>query len=500
VAYKIAGSTAVDKDSAHTVEKLCINCYLKQIEDKVVIRQKQGTVKIDDIDALGRGGFSVKIAAFKNVFLVVIGDSLYTLSDKLQLTKQLGPDGEDPPKILGTERAQFAESVSNVAIVGGGNFFLWNPNDGLRKIDKLKTGDGGESHANFGYVLDVIGINQQFVIATKDDSIKDVLLASSAPGQDDVFYNTAYTPDDSDPDETKAIEAQASYFFVYNRSTISLYDISLRTGNNAQYLFNYSPNLSVMMNFGIVGRDAYTRIKQALFFISDTVANEEPDIYVLNGSSPQSIGNFIIQDAIKHEVDLSSIKIEAYQKDKQDFLVLHLNNATYQYSLSTSQWNKLESNANDDNKSAINYRNQYFVNDSRTGKYIVFDKYEKRYGYLDMDVGTEYGQNITATFYTEEIVNAPIPTTWLGLTGNFGYYKQYEAPVIAVTCIKNGLGGGLIQGSIKMPIGGNRKRYLKEMVGSKIEGSHTYKLEITGAYKYEFDAAFYTNEEARALR
>ncbi|BAQ84271.1 hypothetical protein [uncultured Mediterranean phage uvMED] len=490
----IETGTQTDLTTANTVERLAVNTYARGAK----LRKKAGVKKLNDIGARGRGFHFCDTSEIPSTLLGVFGDKLCTITEQ-GFTEYQNTEG-DTPAITGTEPVRFITTIQNVCFVAGGQYFVFNPSRGLKVVDQYQNLQQGANAApgnKFGFIESIAYRNNRVHLISFDPIVNDVIEFHSQTNDDEKFSSTAFEVDDSGPDRTVDIASDGEELMFLNSDAITFWTYTLQSN---PFLYQYTRLEGRQINLGPIARDTWSKNDRIMFVLSNTAETKEIDIFAVQGQSYQGIAPDVIKRALKAEgLDkLKKARLELYEQDSIEFLLVHLTNQTFQLNITNSEWIELTGIEDGPRNRKTNHRFQFYTRDLRNNRIIVADKYTNSYGVSDEQLGNEYGKPIKQLLYTGQFNDLKIIR--MALVGNFGGYKQNQIPSLVLSISNDNINYANNAMFKRFP-----KNYQYDQksfsfqVGDYFKGFISFQLEITSSTRFELEKTILLNESAKGL-
>ena len=299
----------------------------------------------------------------------VSGNSLISVSASGTVTV-LGTSGVD---IIGP-RAAMPYSFNNQAIVIDGNYYLYNPTDGVVQV----------TDPDLGEPYDCTWINGLFVF-TDGEFIYHTDLEDET-----VIDPLKYATSEFAPDRTLGLGTTTdNKLIAFNRFTIEFF------ANEPNEFFAFTRLESRNINAGIIGTHAKCQIQGQWYFLGGPVEGNV-SLYRMGVGVAEPIGSRetdrILQQYTADELFLASM--ESRIVDNYRYILLMLPNETLMCNLEILEaigpaqaWSLLTSGS----AGPAPYRGVNAVYDARIPAWVVGDIYGPDLGKLDVTVATHYG-------------------------------------------------------------------------------------------------------------
>lgn len=308
------------------------------------------------------------------------GDSLITVSQSGFITN-LG----EIPSTTGLPQASWAHSFNTQAIVANGNYYLYDPNNGLRQI----------TDAGVGSPIDFIWIDGYYFFTDGET------LYHTDIDNEEVIDPLNFATSEFSPDPTLGLlKTQDNQVAVFNRYTTEWFI------NRGTTQFAFERIAGKAVKGGIIG----THCKCELggnFFVLGGRKEESPSVHIIIPGNMQSVATREIDRVIAQysEAQLSSVIMESRVEKRDMFVLVHLPNEVLLYNHTVAQsfgpeqaWTILTIGVNQEPWTCVN--GVFDPRLSSSGGWVYGDKERMRLGYLNDDVSTFYEEKQEFIFYS----------------------------------------------------------------------------------------------------
>lgn len=342
------------------------------------LRPADGIIKFGEGPGIDRGGIN-----WKGICYRVMGQKFVSINSLGSITI-IGDVG-------GIGEVSLTYSFDYLAIVSGGNVFLFNPQNGIRQIiDK-----------NLGDVIDAEWIAGYFVFT---DGVSLIVTELNDPFSIDPLK---YGASEFNPDNITALQELDNEMYVLNRITIEVFQVVGTTGFPLQTI------AGAQVQRGCVGPRGCCVFMEQVFFVGNGF-NEQVSIYVLAKSRSTSIATEEIDLILNQysEEQLASVICEGRVGRGYSHLWIRLPDRTLVYDYGSSirlqepVWFILNSSI--DSLGAYRAKNLVWC----YNKWLVGDCLSQNIGYLSSDISSQYGDLITWEFGTTIIYNKGLGATF----------------------------------------------------------------------------------------
>ncbi len=283
----------------------------------------------------------------------------------------------------GDTQASLAQSFNTQAIVSGGNYYLYDPDNGFREVTDADVGDPIDVTWVDNYYFFTDG---EFIYHTDIDDEEQI---------DPLKFATS----EFSPDKTLGVlKTEDNQVAVFNRFSTEWFV------NRATENFAFQRLAGQGVKSGIVGTHCKTEL-DGLFFVLGGRKEESPSFHIISPGRAQGFATREIDKILSqyNEAELENVVMESRVQDRDMFIITHLPNETLLYNHTVAKkfgneqaWSILEDAAQ--NNRAWPAINGAF--DGRNGKWLYGDKYSSRIGQLSNDVGSIYGEDVELVFYS----------------------------------------------------------------------------------------------------
>lgn len=291
----------------------------------------------------------------------VIGTTLYSILED-GTTTNVGEIGGD-------DRLSVAINGNQVCIVSSqSGAFIYSLANGLEQI----------TSADFYPSEKVVFIDQYF--AHLKQSSQTFFLSAIGDGMtyDALDFATA----EARPDLLLSIESDNGELWLFGEETSEVWS------NTGAADFPFARVNGAVLQKGIAGRDCVARMDNSVYWLgSDGV------VYRASGYAPQRVSTHAIETQIA-ALEWSDAFALTYSKEGHNFFILSFptSKQTFVFDAINGMWHERSSRvANIDREWRVSHLVYAF------GRQLAFDSYSGKIGEVDLDEGTEYGENIIRT-------------------------------------------------------------------------------------------------------
>lgn len=284
--------------------------------------------------------------------------------------------------IPGLSQVSMPYSFNTQAVIGGGNFYLYDRVNGFRQV----------TDPNVRNPIDGVWIDGYYFLTDGEYLYHTTLIDES------VIAPLAYATAEFSPDPVLGLGKTADdKVIVFNRYTIEYF------ANVASTNFAFSRIQARAVKMGIVATHAKCEMNQNWYFVGSRKEGSL-GIHMLGVGDTTTISTRSVEMILSNytEQDLQGMSMEARSNDGTAFIIVHLPNETLLFNETIAKsagldnaWSILKRGTGTDTWRGING-----VFDPRVGKWIYGDKADLRIGYLDPLVTTQYGQSSEWVLYT----------------------------------------------------------------------------------------------------
>ena len=288
---------------------------------------------------------------------------------------KLNPDGtyDALGAVPNGGQGSIAFSFNNVAVVAGGNLYYYNPADGFRQI----------TDALVGSPIDIVWADGVFIMTDGTD------LYHSDPLDEENFLAADFGNAQFRPDLTNGLAINEDNELLAMGVTTTEYFTNRGAEN-----FLYIRVSQKAIKLGISGTHAKKEFK-GRFFVVGRREETAMGVHVIQGGGEESISTREIEQVLAEYSDdeLSSVTIDALERDGLKLVIIHLPNHVFLYNETVAEqigktyaWSILKTDVKGDTP----YRAKNFVLDGSTNKWICGDKQDSTIGYLDSSKANHY--------------------------------------------------------------------------------------------------------------
>lgn len=355
-------------------------------------------------------------SVFKNHFRVSGGDLITIATDGT--IDNLGA-------IDYTGQCVFNQTERNIAITTDSGCWLYNEDDGLRKI----------SDEDLGPVFDTVYINQRLIHTDGE------FIIVSDPGQDEVYDSLKYGTAEIDPDGILGLASISNRLLAIGGNTIEWFADAPVDGDT----FPYVRIESQLIESGSSGTHSKVMMNDSKGFKT---------VYMIGGGkndpvAVRSVGAGNAPKISTKEIDqilqgytnaeLSTAIVENRTIEASNFVIIHLPSHTLMIDLSASEalgnptWT-IQKSATTESSRWING-----VFDPRLGAFIYGDKLDGSIGTLKKEINTQYGEIVEEIFHTPIIPFRLSTVSELSIETLPGRNEPDTEPVLFLSSTTNGL-------------------------------------------------------------
>lgn len=284
--------------------------------------------------------------------------------------------------IPGMDQVSMPYSFNTQAVIGGGNFYLYDPVNGFRQVldENVKSPIDGVWIDGYYFLTD-----GEYLYHTdlNDESVVSPLAFATAEFSPDPTIGLGRTADDK--------------VIAWNRYTTEFF------ANVASSNFAFTRIQARALKIGMVATHAKCELNQNWYF---TGSRKEGSlgIHMLGVGDTTTISTRTVETILSKytDQDLQGMSMEARSNDGLAFVIVHLPGETLLFNETIAKaagldnaWSVLKRGTGSDTWRGING-----VFDPRVGKWIYGDKADLRLGALDPMVTSQYGQMGEWVLYT----------------------------------------------------------------------------------------------------
>lgn len=285
--------------------------------------------------------------------------------------------------IPGTERVSMADNGKELMILApGGKGYIVDETSGTPFVEI--TAPGFTANGN---PQQVVFVDSYFVCST--DSKKFI---RSDANQGTVWNALNFYSAESDPDDIVGLQ-------VYNNKLFVLGSEVTEEFNNNAGIFQRT---GFFIDKGLYAPFSTISTNNSFMWIGGGT-NESPAIWTLQGNSPVKISTTAIDSALQ-EFDFEEIQqafAYSYAQNGAYFVGFSLPTRTFEFNTITARWNERKSQIV--NSKGVTENIRWRVNSLVTAynKVLVGDSQDGRIGEVDVDIYSEYGNEIIRTITTQ---------------------------------------------------------------------------------------------------
>ncbi len=277
--------------------------------------------------------------------------------------------------IPGISQCSIAFSFNNIAIVGDGKLYYYNPTDGFRQIiDPI-----------VGSPIDIVWADGIFILTDGEDIYHSTVLNEEVFDPLD-FGNAQFRPDPTfglginEDNELIAFGVNTTEYFV----------------NQGTENFTYTRINLKALKLGILGTYCKKEMNGKWYCLSRR-EETSPSISVVQGGGSKKISSREVDKIIASigEEYLGLTTIDAFERDSVRYVLIHLPGQTLLYNENIGEsmgnalaWTILKSDTLGDKT----YRGRNFVRSPEISEWICGDKENGNIGLIDDSVATHYGE------------------------------------------------------------------------------------------------------------
>lgn len=292
--------------------------------------------------------------------------------------------------IAGSGQVSLPYSFNTQAIIGGGNYYLYDSVNGFRQVNDSDLGRPIDATWIDGYYFFTDG---EFVYHTDIDNESQI---------DPLKFATS----EFSPDPTLGVGITVdNKVIAFNRYTADFFQ------NQANEFFAFSILKGRSLNAGIVGTYAKVRIDfptqygSGTWFCLGGGKDAENTVYAMNTGATQSISSRTVNKIINSYTDaqLSETVLESRNVEEYTYLLVHLPSHVLLFNFRVAEalgvekaWSVLVSDA----AGQVPYRAINGVYDPRRAQWTYGDKYLDYLTYLDMTSSEQAGEKVECVMYT----------------------------------------------------------------------------------------------------
>lgn len=399
----------------------CTNWYVNTTQaDDWTQEQLFGTPGITQLATTGTVKQVNRGAHVKNgIPYFVNGDGLYSLDRTMD-----GDDEGFSTTLLGTiEGDGFVSMADNgtqlIVLVPGGKGYIYNESSGtpFQEITDLDF----DANGNPQYVVFINGYfaastdSKKWIVSSLNDGLSwDALDFASA---------------ESDPDAIVAPVIVNNQVFITGSETTE----GFQSIDGAGFPFQRN---NLFMDKGCSAPSTLVRANKTFFMVGAGV-NESPAVWMFTGITFEKISTTAIDNVLNaySDTDLGQAFAWTYAQSGAYFVGFSFPDRSFVFDMVTSRWHERKSIVND---ILVRWRANSLI--TAYGRVLVGDSVDGRIGALDLDVYTEYGNNIIRIVSTQPFANQgdEISSTMIELTMEPGVGNEaVPDPAISMSLSKD---------------------------------------------------------------
>ncbi len=283
--------------------------------------------------------------------------------------------------ITGSKRASLAYSFNTQAIVADGKMWLY---DGVTLTEIIDP--------DLGTPIDIAWIDGYYVLTDGENIYHtDITNESSI---DPIKFSTA----EFSPDPTLAVDKTTdNQWIVFGRYSVEYFE------NVASENFAWRRIPGKALKAGVVGTHCETELG-GRFYILGGGKEESVSVHYISAGTYTSIATREVDKIIAtySEGELANAVLETRVQDKDKFILVRLPSDTLLFNATIATkfgvefaWTIVKTGFNNDPWRAANG-----VYDARISQWVYGDILDGRLGFLDKNVGSQYGDQVESILYT----------------------------------------------------------------------------------------------------
>lgn len=378
----------------------------------------QVTTSGDTVNDINRGAH-----VMDGVPYFVNGNSLYRLDEVVvegNITYELTEVGVTPLSITGSGRVSMADNGYQLMILDpGGDGWIYNKNTDVIEI----IIDGPFDPLSDVNPLYAVFIDGYFAVST-DAKQWNVSALNDGTVWDDLDFGSA----EADPDPIVAPIVYNNQIFMLGTETME----GFQNIGGSGFPFQRS---NIFLDKGCYAPFSLISTNQRFFMIGGGV-NERPAIWAYQGGRFEKISTNAIDNVLNDytEAELNAAFALTWANRGQYFVLFSFTDRTLVFNTSTGMWHEQKSGIPDD--VGDHQQTRWRVNSLVTayGKTFVGDSQDGRIGVLDIDIYTEYGNNIIRVFSPQPLANqgASFRISQIELTMESGIGNGVTEPIVSM--------------------------------------------------------------------
>lgn len=294
-------------------------------------------------------------------------------------TKFISVSGEGVVTVLGdipgADQVSITYSFNNVAVIGDGKLYYYNPTDGFRQL----------TDPDIGSPIDIVWVDGIFFL-TDGEKIyhSDVL-------DEENYINVAQGNPQFIPDSSKGLgqneDNEVIVFGAFSKENF----LNVGTGG---FQFQRIPRKA--QKIGILGTHCKKEMNSKWYILGRRLETS-PSFHVITIGEERTIGtretDMILEEYTDNELGASTV--DAFTDGDIKMIIFHLPRHTLMYNETIAEkygnnsaaWTVLKSDIDAGNP----WRGRSFVRDERNGQWLCGDRENSNIGIMDEKVCTQYG-------------------------------------------------------------------------------------------------------------
>ena len=285
--------------------------------------------------------------------------------------------------ITGNDTASLPYSFNTQAIVAGGNYYLYDPVNGLRQV----------TDPDVGNPIDCVWIDG-FYCFTDGEFLYHTLASDESAIAPLDFAVSEFSPDPC----LGCGKTQDNKWIAFNRYTTEYFR------NDASADFSFVRVAQRALSIGIVGTHAKTEASGSWYILGGR-KEQAVSVHVLGVGSSVKVATREVDKVIGKytETELFDSVVESYDEDGYTFVKIHLpaevlifNQTIAETAGKQNAWSIIKSDVTGE----APYRGIHNIFEARLGKWVCGDKLGGNIGIIDNTVATQYGDVVEWILFT----------------------------------------------------------------------------------------------------
>ncbi len=286
--------------------------------------------------------------------------------------------------IPGSDQCSLTYSFNNVAIVGGGNLYYYNPTDGFRRIADVDVGSP----------IDIVWVDGLFFLTDGQKIYHSDIL------DEESYLSVAQGDPQFIPDSSRGLgfneDNEVIVFGAFSKENF------LNAGAG-DFQFQRIPRKA--QKIGILGTHCKKEMNGRWYILGRRMETS-PSFHIISIGEEKVIGtretDLVLEEYTDNE--LATTTVDAFTDGNVKMVIYHLPRHTLMYNETIAEtfgsnstaWTILKS----DVKGNTPWRGRSFVRDERNGQWLCGDRQGANVGIIDERVCTQYGAMVEWELFT----------------------------------------------------------------------------------------------------